>query len=42
MCPTLSLLFQAHSLDPCVLQGMDIYAFLLSQGRHGNSEGLEK
>lgn len=33
---------RAHSLDPCVLQGMDIYAFLLSQGRHGNNEGLEK
>lgn len=33
---------QAHSLDPCALQGMDIFAFLLSQGGPGNSEGLEK
>lgn len=33
---------QAHSLDPCVLQGMDTYAFLLSQGGCGNNEGLEK
>ncbi|XP_015747828.1 PREDICTED: anaphase-promoting complex subunit 7-like isoform X2 [Acropora digitifera] len=32
----------AHSLDPCALQGMDIFAFLLSQGGPGNSEGLEK
>ncbi|KAJ7377277.1 Anaphase promoting complex subunit 7 [Desmophyllum pertusum] len=33
---------RAHSLDPCVLQGMDTYAFLLSQGGCGNGEGLEK
>lgn len=33
---------RAHSLDPCALHGMDTYAFLLSQGGHGNSEGLEK
>lgn len=33
---------RAHSLDPCALQGMDIFAFLLSQGGPGNSEGLEK
>ena len=33
---------QAHSLDPCVLQGMDSYAFLLSQGGRGNGEVLEK
>lgn len=33
---------RAHSLDPCVLQGMDTYAFLLSQSGCGANEGLEK
>lgn len=37
-----SLFQRAHSLDPCALQGMDTYAFLLSQGGRGNNEGLEK
>ena len=33
---------QAHSLDSCVVQGMDTYAFLLSQDGCGSNDGLEK
>ena len=36
------LFLQAHALDPCALQGMDTYAFLMSQDGHSNNEGLEK
>ncbi|PFX25631.1 Anaphase-promoting complex subunit 7 [Stylophora pistillata] len=32
---------RAHSLDPFTVQGMDTYAFLLSQSGCSNSDGLE-